>query len=116
MSNTEKFVEVFGTDLKRQYSTKSWWDQEFVPKNQNKWIPVSERLPEFTINKLVVGTHFTEDVLVYDGADFRVGYFARKDKLDCNYWVVYGEDYFEPIAWMPIEPYRASPTGAEKEG
>ena len=31
MTNAEKFVEVFGTDLKRQYATKSWWDQEFVP-------------------------------------------------------------------------------------
>ena len=30
MTNAEKFVEVFGTDLKRQYSTKSWWDQEFI--------------------------------------------------------------------------------------
>lgn len=31
MTNAEKFEEVFGTDLKRQYSTKTWWDQEFVP-------------------------------------------------------------------------------------
>lgn len=31
MTNAEKFAEVFGTDLKRQYITKSWWDQEFVP-------------------------------------------------------------------------------------
>ena len=80
------------------------------------WIPVSERFPEFTINKLPVGIHFTEDVLVYDGADLRVGYFARKDKLDRDYWVVYGDDYFEPIAWMPLPlPYKASPTGAESE-
>ena len=82
-------------------------------KPEQKWIPVSERLPEFTINK--VGTQFTEDVLVYDGADLRVGYFARKDKLDCDYWVVYGDDYFEPIAWMPLpEPYKVSPTEAER--
>jgi hypothetical protein len=44
-----------------------------------------------------------------------VGYFVRNDKLDFNYWVAYGEDDYEPIAWMPIESYKASPTGAEKE-
>ena len=36
MTNAEKFSEVFGTDLKRQYSTKSWWDQEFVPTKTEK--------------------------------------------------------------------------------
>ena len=81
----------------------------------NKWIPVSERLPELTINDSVAGKQYTEDVLVYDGADLRVGYFVRNDKLDFSYWVAYGEDVYEPIAWMPIEPYKASPTGAESE-
>ena len=106
------------------YACKNGWNKGFdeimedikqLPpvKPEQKWIPVSERLPEFTINK--VGTQFTEDVLVYDGADLRVGYFARKDKLDCDYWVVYGDDYFEPIAWMPLpEPYKVSPTEAER--
>jgi rubrerythrin len=38
MTNAEKFVEVFGTDLKQQYATKSWWDQEFVPVKTGHWI------------------------------------------------------------------------------
>lgn len=38
MTNAEKFVEVFGTDLKRQYATKSWWEQEFVAPKREKWI------------------------------------------------------------------------------
>lgn len=38
MTNAEKFVEVFGTDIKRQYVTKSWWDQEFVPQKTGHWI------------------------------------------------------------------------------
>ena len=84
-------------------------------ENPNRWIPVSERLPELTINDSVAGKQYTEDVLVYDGADLRVGYFVRNDKLDFSYWVAYGEDVYEPIAWMPIEPYKASPTGAESE-
>ena len=81
----------------------------------SEWIPVSERLPELTIDAPIVGKQFTEDVLVYDGADFRVGYLVRNDILDFNYWVVYGEDDYVPIEWMPIEPYKASPTGAESE-
>ena len=85
-------------------------------ENPNRWIPVSERLPELTINDSVAGKQYTEDVLVYDGADLRVGYFVRNDKLDFSYWVAYGEDDYKPIAWMPIESYKASPTGAEKEG
>jgi hypothetical protein len=36
MTNAEKFVEVFGTDLKRQYATKSWWEQEFVAPGVEK--------------------------------------------------------------------------------
>lgn len=27
MTNAEKFEEVFGIDLKRQYATKSWWEE-----------------------------------------------------------------------------------------
>ena len=31
MTNEEKFIEVFGKELKRKYATKSWWEQEYVP-------------------------------------------------------------------------------------
>ena len=31
MTNNEKFIEVFGEELQRQYVTKSWWEQEYVP-------------------------------------------------------------------------------------
>lgn len=31
MTNAEKFIEVFGTDIKRQYITKTWWEQEYIP-------------------------------------------------------------------------------------
>lgn len=31
MSNKEKFIEVFGEEPQRQYVTKSWWEQEYVP-------------------------------------------------------------------------------------
>ena len=29
MTNAEKFTEVFGTELHRDYATKSWWEQEY---------------------------------------------------------------------------------------
>lgn len=31
MTNKEKFQEVFGDEPQRQYATKSWWEQEYVP-------------------------------------------------------------------------------------
>ena len=31
MTNKEKFIEVFGEEPQRQYATKSWWEQEYVP-------------------------------------------------------------------------------------
>lgn len=31
MTNAEKFAEMFGTDLQRQCSIQSWWDQEYIP-------------------------------------------------------------------------------------
>ena len=119
MTNAEKFEEVFGTDLKRQYSTKTWWDQEFVPNKSEiptGWIPCEKRLPD----KL-------QDVLItfYDADDeYDVAYMRKtfnaiyKAQGSENEWVSsMGEttyaDY-EVSAWMPIEPYKASPTGAER--
>ena len=31
MTNKEKFIEVFGEEPQRQYVTKSWLEQEYVP-------------------------------------------------------------------------------------
>lgn len=74
-------------------------------ENPNKWIPVSERLPEVALDEY--GIRCSKDVLVCDGADLRVGYFVKNIKRDFNYWVVYGEYYIEPKAWMPLpEPYK----------
>lgn len=88
-------------------------NDESSSEKQTKWIPVSEKLPEFTMDIPIVGKRYTEDVLVYDGADLRVGYFVRNDVLDFSYWVAYGEDDYEPIAWMPIEPYKAERSDKE---
>ena len=68
----------------------------------NKWIPVSERLPEVVVDEHDTRYRFSEDVLVYDGTDLRVGYFVRNDIFDLDYWLVYGDNCFEPIAWMPL--------------
>lgn len=98
-----------------EYQQLAEWLKELKRlRDQTRLIPVSERMPQFTICNPVVGKQFTEDVLVYDGDEFRIGYLAKNTMIDFCYWVVYGEDVFEPIAWMPLpEPYKASPTGEE---
>ena len=30
-TNADKFKEVFGEDLKREASTKTWWEQKYIP-------------------------------------------------------------------------------------
>ncbi len=55
MTNAEKFTEVFGTDLKRQYSIKSWWDQEFVSTKTELCADAISRNKALTITDMCLG-------------------------------------------------------------
>ena len=73
-------------------------------ENPNKWIPVSERLPED--NK----TYLVTVELTFARGERYVSQ-ERKDN-----WDKLKECGHEIIAWMPLpEPYKASPTGSESE-
>ena len=77
----------------------------FNPQEPGKWIPVSEDLPEYTINDKV-----SEDVLVFDGTDIRVGEYRKGIHLHgAGYWRVFGYEIDEHVdvkAWMPLpKPY-----------
>lgn len=77
----------------------------------NKWIPVSERLPEDRQKVLLtVGNIFYVDD-TYNTVEI---YWYIKDK---NAFVNRDNEVAaKPIAWMPSpETYKASPTGAETE-
>jgi hypothetical protein len=79
--------------------------------NADKWIPVSEKLPDFIINNTV-----SEDVLVFDGVDIRVGEYRKGCYMNgAGYWRVYGydlEEYVDVIAWMPLPtPYEPRESG-----
>ena len=101
--------------LREQVSSSEKPNKSEIPTG---WIPCEKRLP----NKL-------QDVLItfYDAdGEYDVAYMRKtfnatyKAQGSENEWVSsMGEttyaDY-EVSAWMPIEPYMASPTGAESEG
>ena len=70
----------------------------------SEWIPVSERLPEDEQDVLVCCEHGYWLVTFYDYHNGEI------------FWDAHGGDMDEePQAWMPIPPYKASPTGAESE-
>lgn len=63
----------------------------------DKWIPVSERLPENN-----------DDVLAYDGSDYFVAWYEPREIEHYGWHSTDNEcDVFTPIrAWMPIKPYK----------
>jgi hypothetical protein len=73
-------------------------------ENPNKWIPVSERLPEDKTAVLVWCPQYKNIYCAY---------------LEKEQWWIFGAFVQivpnEVVAWMPLpEPYNASPTGAER--
>jgi hypothetical protein len=82
-------------------------------ENPNKWIPVSERMPEKTDFYLIQHTR------KYCPDEMAVAFYsAQEANADPNYTWEFETiaDVQEVIAWMPLpEPYKASPTGAESE-
>lgn len=115
--------EENGKDVERQMELEnSYRYVKSLPpvtpaEKAGRWIPVSERLPEDD-----------EDVLAcYPQGEMEVVYYHIDNSIypteyeDLNETGWYNEEgdalYFEPIAWMPLpEPYKASPTEAERRG
>ena len=72
-------------------------------ENPNKWIPVSERYPT-DVNK--------EYLVCYEDGFITIEFLF----LDGDGHPFFSEMELGVIAWMPLpEPYKAIPTGAEKE-
>lgn len=72
------------------------WFNELPPiQPEQRWIPVSERLPEE--GKVVLTqAKFKDDVKM-----------AVSSRIDYNYWTTWGTRDINIIAWMPLpEPYK----------
>lgn len=100
----EGYIEGEGYE---RHPLPEWYalDKAIQTIEQTTWIPVSEKLPDFIINNTV-----SEDVLVFDGVDIRVGEYRKGCYMNgAGYWRVYGydlEEYVDVIAWMPLPtPY-----------
>ena len=106
MTNREKFIEAFGDNPQRHHITKSWWDEEYVPPQESKWIPISERLPEKNMSCLVsVGKLCLTQIAIYSDL---MGTINHKIFYQGDYGYGDFKDITEYVkAWMPLpEPYK----------
>ena len=81
-------------------------------ENPNKWIPVSERLPEERGVYIV-----TEKVFSLDDREHKGRYNTMVEQVEYYNGKWRRANFFEVIAWMPLpEPYMSeNPTGSEYE-
>lgn len=87
--------EVFCTECAKEHRQLAWWLKELKRlREQTRWIPVSEKLPEKC-----------KSVLICMKGSY--GYFINVSyRLDDNLWEGYGRNA-NVIAWLPLpEPYK----------
>lgn len=83
-------------------------------ENPNKWIPVSERLPEscgmYIVTRKIYDCPDTAPIIMSDES-----WFDGQNTWHNDNRINHDRRYLsDVIAWMPLpEPYKASPTGAE---
>ena len=75
-----------------------FWEDKYNSLVDEKWIPVTERLPD--VEKTILGTTFSVDVWGFDGWNFRRAYYNYTAKVWLN-----GNDeqeWPEITHWMPM--------------
>lgn len=85
-------------------------------ENQNKWIPVSERLPEkegcYFVTRRFAVEHIQVDIRGFTKNLYHIVDYELTDRKDMSGWYEYDSEYGyledeNVIAWMPLpEPYK----------
>lgn len=110
-----KGLKVLRKDFSGYKPNEEMFDMAIHALEQTQWIPVSERLPEWDIECLVVDDKgefgvgfYRDDVGAWDSPSW--GWLERKDDVDNH------DAYYMPcgigkvVAWMPLpESYKVKP-------
>ena len=71
-----------------------------------EWILVKDELPQMRQGFYAKGFFYSKDVMVTDGYNYRVGYYAKNPNRGDSGWLLYDDDApfesKEVIAWMPL--------------
>ena len=85
---------------------ETWFDEQPTIEPEQRWIPVTERLPEIDKEVLVTDGELCWVCSLFESPDIEDGLYQWEDNY--GHW----HEFETWVAWMPLPPYR----GGEQDG